>query len=189
MSGHTEERRVFTEFLKKKGLKTTRERTALFDEIFSAHRHFDAEDLVIRMRERGTKISRATIYRTLEILHECGLVGRVRLNEEKYRYERLKRGEHHDHLVCTSCGKVIEFNDARDREAAGRGLPRPRLPRDRALAPDLGPLRKLPGARGQGRESEERRHLVEGRDRRLDGDQGTGAPFGVNVGGTVSGRP
>ena len=111
MSGHTEERRVFTEFLKKKGLKTTRERTALFDEIFSAHRHFDAEDLVIRMRERGTKISRATIYRTLEILHGCGLVGRVRLNEEKYRYERLKRGEHHDHLVCTSCGKVVEFVD------------------------------------------------------------------------------
>ena len=111
MSGHTEERRVFTEFLKKKGLKTTRERTALFDEIFSAHRHFDAEDLVIRMRERGTKISRATIYRTLEILHDCGLVGRVRLNEEKYRYERLKRGEHHDHLVCTSCGKVVEFVD------------------------------------------------------------------------------
>jgi len=102
---------VFTEFLKKKGLKTTRERTALFDEIFSAHRHFDAEDLVIRMRERGTKISRATIYRTLEILHDCGLVGRVRLNEEKYRYERLKRGEHHDHLVCTSCGKVVEFVD------------------------------------------------------------------------------
>jgi len=111
VSGHTEERRVFTEFLKKKGLKTTRERTALFDEIFSAHRHFDAEDLVIRMRERGTKISRATIYRTLEILHGCGLVGRVRLNEEKYRYERLKRGEHHDHLVCTSCGKVVEFVD------------------------------------------------------------------------------
>ena len=111
MSAHSEERRVFTEFLKKKGLKTTRERTALFDEIFSAHRHFDAEDLVIRMRERGTKISRATIYRTLEILHGCGLVGRVRLNEEKYRYERLKRGEHHDHLVCTSCGKVVEFVD------------------------------------------------------------------------------
>jgi len=55
VSAHSEERRVFTEFLKKKGLKTTRERTALFDEIFSAHRHFDAEDLVIRMRERGRR--------------------------------------------------------------------------------------------------------------------------------------
>jgi Fur family ferric uptake transcriptional regulator len=109
---NADERRVFDDFLRKKGLKVTRERTALFDEIFSTHRHFDAEDLVIRMRDRGTKVSRATIYRTLELLHECGLVGRVRLNEEKYRYERLRKGEHHDHLVCSNCGKVIEFIDA-----------------------------------------------------------------------------
>jgi Fur family ferric uptake transcriptional regulator len=111
VSAHQEERRIFSEFLKRRGLKTTRERTALFDEIFSTHRHFDAEDLVLRMRERGAKISRATVYRTLELLHDCGLVGRVRLNEEKYRYERLRKGEHHDHLVCTMCGKVIEFVD------------------------------------------------------------------------------
>ncbi len=113
MSSATEERRVFVEFLKRRGLKTTRERTALFDEIFSAHRHFDADDLVEKMRERGKKISRATVYRTLELLHECGLVGRVRLNEEKYRYERLRKGEHHDHLVCTGCGRVIEFVEPR----------------------------------------------------------------------------
>ncbi len=111
VSSHQEERRIFSEFLKRRGLKTTRERTALFQEIFSTHRHFDAEDLVLRMRGSGTKISRATVYRTLELLHDCGLVGRVRLNEEKYRYERLRKGEHHDHLVCTSCGKVIEFVD------------------------------------------------------------------------------
>lgn len=111
-----EERAQFAEFLKRKGLKTTRERAALFDEIFSTHRHFDAEDLVLRMRERGKKISRATVYRTLELLHECGLVGRVRLNEEKYRYERLRKGEHHDHLVCTGCGKVIEFVEPRIEE-------------------------------------------------------------------------
>jgi Fur family ferric uptake transcriptional regulator len=109
---NADERRLFDDFLRKKGLKVTRERTALFEEIFSTHRHFDAEDLVIRMRDRGTRVSRATIYRTLELLCECGLAGRVRLNEEKYRYERLRKGEHHDHLVCSSCGKVIEFVDA-----------------------------------------------------------------------------
>jgi Fur family ferric uptake transcriptional regulator len=112
VNANADERRVFDDFLRKKALKVTRERTALFDEIFSTHRHFDAEDLVIRMRDRGTKVSRATIYRTLELLHGCGLVGCVRLNEEKYRYERLRKGEHHDHLVCSSCGKVIEFVDA-----------------------------------------------------------------------------
>jgi Fur family ferric uptake transcriptional regulator len=110
---YSEERALFGEFLKRKGLKTTRERTALFDEIFSTHRHFDADDLVLRMREKGKKISRATVYRTLELLTECGLVGRVRLNEEKYRYERLQKGEHHDHLVCTSCGRIIEFVEPR----------------------------------------------------------------------------
>jgi Fur family ferric uptake transcriptional regulator len=109
----SEERALFSEFLKRKGLKTTRERTALFDEIFSAHRHFDADDLVLRMREKGKKISRATVYRTLELLTECGLVGRVRLNEEKYRYERLHKGEHHDHMICTGCGRIIEFVDPR----------------------------------------------------------------------------
>lgn len=109
----SEERALFTQFLRKKGLKTTRERTALFDEIFSAHRHFDADDLVLRMREKGKKISRATVYRTLELLTECGLVGRVRLNEEKYRYERLHKGEHHDHMICTICSRIIEFVDPR----------------------------------------------------------------------------
>lgn len=113
MSGAAEERRLFLEHLKRKGLKTTRERIALFDEIFSTHRHFDADDLTARLRQHGKKVSRATVYRTLEILFECGLVGRVRLNDEKYRYERLRKGEHHDHLICTSCGKVIEFLDAR----------------------------------------------------------------------------
>lgn len=108
-----DERALFEEFLKKKGLKTTRERTALFEEIFATHRHFDADDLVARMRGQGKKISRATVYRTLELLYECGLVGRVRLNEEKYRYESLRRGEHHDHLVCTTCGRVIEFVEPR----------------------------------------------------------------------------
>lgn len=113
MSSAAEERRIFTEFLKTKNLKSTRERTALFDEIFSAHRHFDADDLVLRLKGHGKKVSRATVYRTLELLFECGLVGRVRLNEEKYRYERLRKGEHHDHLVCTSCGKIVEFTEAR----------------------------------------------------------------------------
>lgn len=116
VSDYQEERVLFTDFLKRRGLKVTRERTALLDEIFSTHRHFDADDLVARMRERGKKISRATVYRTLEILHECGLVGRVRLNEEKYRYERLRKGEHHDHLICTSCGKVVEFVEPRIEE-------------------------------------------------------------------------
>ncbi len=116
MTEMTEERRLFAEFLRRRGLKTTRERTALFDEIFSTHRHFDADDLVARMRERDRKVSRATVYRTLELLHACGLVNRVRLSDEKYRYERMRVGEHHDHLICTGCHRVFEFVEPRIEE-------------------------------------------------------------------------
>ncbi|MFN7989837.1 MAG: Fur family transcriptional regulator [Thermoanaerobaculia bacterium] len=116
MTETVEERRLFADFLRRRGLKTTRERTALFEEIFATHHHFDADDLVVRLRGKGKKVSRATVYRTLDLLYDCGLVSRVRLNDEKYRYERLLVGEHHDHLVCTSCGGVIEFVDPRIEE-------------------------------------------------------------------------
>ncbi len=59
------------------------------------------------------KISRATIYRTLELLVDSGIVGRVRIGESGYRYERLRAGEHHDHLICNECGRVIEFFEPR----------------------------------------------------------------------------
>jgi Fur family ferric uptake transcriptional regulator len=111
-----DERKLFADFLRRRGLKTTRERTALFEEIFATHHHFDADDLVVRLRGNGKKVSRATVYRTLDLLYDCGLVSRVRLNDEKYRYERLLIGEHHDHLVCTSCGGVIEFVESRIEE-------------------------------------------------------------------------
>jgi Fur family ferric uptake transcriptional regulator len=116
MTEAVEERRLFADFLRRRGLKTTRERTALFEEIFATHHHFDADDLVVRLRGKGKKVSRATVYRTLDLLYDCGLVSRVRLNDEKYRYERLLVGEHHDHLVCTSCGGVLEFVDPRIEE-------------------------------------------------------------------------
>ena len=116
MTEAVDERRLFADFLRRRGLKTTRERTALFEEIFATHHHFDADDLVVRLRGKGKKVSRATVYRTLDLLYDCGLVSRVRLNDEKYRYERLLVGEHHDHLVCISCGGVIEFVESRIEE-------------------------------------------------------------------------
>ena len=116
MTDTVEERRLFADFLRRRGLKTTRERTALFEEIFATHHHFDADDLVVRPRGKGKKVSRATVYRTLDLLYDCGLVSRVRLNDEKYRYERLRIGEHHDHLICTGCSAVIEFVEPRIEE-------------------------------------------------------------------------
>jgi Fur family ferric uptake transcriptional regulator len=110
----------FQEFLDLQGLKLTSERTALVREIFSIHYHFEADELLFKMKQKNVKNSRATVYRTLELLVKSGLVRRVHLGEDHYHYEHVSGNSHHDHLICTACGGVIEFHDevleARQRE-------------------------------------------------------------------------
>src|SRR5580765_2911695 len=107
------EKDIFRKYLEKRGLKLTAERHAVFDELFARHEHFEADELLVRLRAKHKKISRATIYRTLELLVDSGIVGRVRIGESGYRYERLRAGQHHDHLICNECGRVIEFFEPR----------------------------------------------------------------------------
>jgi len=106
---NSREQKIFRKYLEKRGLKLTSERQALFDELFARHEHMEADELLVRLRTNHKKISRATIYRTLDLLVDAGIVGRVRIGETGYRYERLRAGEHHDHLICNECGRVIEF--------------------------------------------------------------------------------
>ena len=101
----------FQDFLQQQGLKLTSERTALVREIFSIHYHFEADELLFKMKEKAVKISRATVYRTLELLVKSGMVRRVHLGEDHYHYEHVTGNSHHDHLICTTCGGVIEFHD------------------------------------------------------------------------------
>ena len=101
----------FQDFLQQQGLKLTSERSALVREIFATHYHFEADDLLFKMKQGGAKISRATVYRTLELLVKSGLVRRVHLGEDHYHYEHVAGNSHHDHLICTTCGGVIEFHD------------------------------------------------------------------------------
>lgn len=109
----TRERSIFRKYLQRSGLKLTAERQAVFDELFARHEHLEPDEILVRLRGKGKKISRATIYRTLELLFDSGIVGRVRTGESGYRYERLRAGEHHDHLICNGCGRVIEFFEPR----------------------------------------------------------------------------
>ena len=102
----------FRQFLSGQGLKLTNERASLVREIFSTHYHFEADELLFKMKEARLKISRATIYRTLELLVKSGMVRRVHLGEDHYHYEHVTGNSHHDHLICTTCGSVIEFHDA-----------------------------------------------------------------------------
>ena len=101
----------FQDYLQQQGLKLTAERTALLREIFSTHYHFEADELLFKMKEKNVKISRATVYRTLELLVKSGMVRRVHLGEDHYHYEHVTGNSHHDHLICTACGGVIEFHD------------------------------------------------------------------------------
>jgi Fur family ferric uptake transcriptional regulator len=114
----------FQTFLQGQGLKLTSERASLVREIFATHYHFEADELLFKMKEKSVKISRATIYRTLELLVKSGMVRRVHLGEDHYHYEHVSGNSHHDHLICTTCGAVIEFHDstleARQREICER---------------------------------------------------------------------
>ena len=101
----------FRSFLETHGLKLTTERASLLREIFATHYHFEADELLFHLKEKNIKISRATVYRTLELLVKSGMVRRVHLGEEHYHYEYVSMDSHHDHLVCTTCGDVIEFHD------------------------------------------------------------------------------
>lgn len=106
---HLPERQHFLDALRRRGMRITRERLALLDEIYSHHDHIDADHLLEAMRRRGSKISRATVYRNLDLLVQCGLVRKYRLGRNRYQYEHVHAGQEHDHLICSGCGRVVEF--------------------------------------------------------------------------------
>jgi Fur family ferric uptake transcriptional regulator len=107
------EKEVFRKYLKQKGLKFTPEREIILDEVFTVHEHFDVEDLYQRLRDKEKYISRPTIYRTISLLVDSGLVRKTIRQKERDYYEHIYGHEPHEHLVCINCGKVIEFNDER----------------------------------------------------------------------------
>ena len=99
----------FTAFLKGRGLRLTAERVAVCREIFAQHGHIDAEAVWAALVRARAGVSRATVYRNLDLLVAAGLVRKQRLGQRHFLYEHVHAGEAHDHLVCTRCGKVIEF--------------------------------------------------------------------------------
>jgi len=103
------EKKIFNKFLKERGQKFTKERSAILQRIFSYHGHFDTESLYLNIRETGLKASRASVYRTLNLLCECGLIEKVTKTEHGTIYEHTFGHEHHDHMLCIGCGTIIEF--------------------------------------------------------------------------------
>lgn len=104
--------KLFIQFLRDNNQKVTKERVMLLEELFNSNGHLDADSLLFQLRHQGKRVSRATIYRTLDLLVQCGLARKSRLGREHYVYERVTPGKRHDHMVCTGCGTIIEFYDA-----------------------------------------------------------------------------
>ncbi|MFZ5906515.1 MAG: Fur family transcriptional regulator [Nitrospirota bacterium] len=104
-----EQKQVFSRFLKDRGWRFTKERAAIMEKTMSRNGHFEPETLYLEIRKAGVKASRASVYRTINLLCECGLIERVRKTEHGTVYERSFGHEHHDHMLCIGCGSAIEF--------------------------------------------------------------------------------
>jgi Fur family ferric uptake transcriptional regulator len=101
----------FADFLKKKMYRNTQERFLVLERLAELDKHFSADELYIIINSSGLKISRATIYSTLDLLTKCNILTKHRFQGESAHFELSSRKPNHDHLICVECGHIIEFNE------------------------------------------------------------------------------
>jgi len=104
---------ILKEVLRKEGLRFTRQRLAVWTEIGNSREHRDADDIYISIRSKGVKVSRATVYRTIDVLVKNNLVRKLDVGDGKNRFESKIDEEHHDHMICLETGNIIEFYNSR----------------------------------------------------------------------------
>lgn len=102
--------------LKDSGLRYTQQRQAVWDELCSTSDHRDAEDIYVTMIRNGLPVSRATVYRTIEVLVNKGLARKLDIGDGRSRYEMRQEDSHHDHMICVNCGRIEEFVDPQIEE-------------------------------------------------------------------------
>ncbi len=123
----SEEQEVFLKHIQKKGLKRTSQRDLILDVFLRTEEHLSNEDLYRLVQQQDPSVGQTTVYRTLKLLTEAGLAREVRFGDGRTHYEHNYKHEHHDHMICSECGKLIEFYSAefealQDAMAAKQGF-------------------------------------------------------------------
>ena len=108
---HKQAAEIFRNFLKKEKNRITPERFEVMDAALDYDGHFGADDLYILMKNSNSSVSRATVYKTLELLVQCDLLSKRHFGENLTRYESSFKKQTHDHLICMDCGRIVEFAD------------------------------------------------------------------------------
>ena len=108
----TEEQEVFLRHIQKKGLKRTAQRDLILEVFLKTEGHMSGEDLYRLVSEQDPTVGQTTVYRTLRLLTEAGLAREVRFGDGRAHYEHNYKHQHHDHMICSQCGRIIEFFSA-----------------------------------------------------------------------------
>lgn len=103
------EKEIFVEHIQKAGLRRTSQRDLILEIFLRTEEHLSSEDLYWLVQKQDPTVGQTTVYRTLKLLTEAGLAREVRFGDGKTYYEHHYNHEHHDHLICTECGRIIEF--------------------------------------------------------------------------------
>ena len=99
------------DYLERHGLRSTTQRRVVTDVFFRSEGHLSIEDLLAKVRRKDPRVGYATVYRTLKLLKDCGVAYERHFGDGVSRYEIAHTDAHHDHLICTECGKIVEFED------------------------------------------------------------------------------